>query len=47
MKRETIKKRIHGYIKSSTVPSNGAVTIPFDGSTYVLAKAFAVYGNTN
>ncbi len=47
MKRETIKKRIHGYIKSSTVPGNGAVTIPFDGSTYVLAKAFAVYGNTN
>ena len=32
-----------GYIKASTVPSSGAVTITNGGSTHGLAAAFAVY----
>lgn len=32
-----------GYIKASTVPTNGAVTITYGGSTHGLAAAFAVY----
>ena len=32
-----------GYIKATSVPSNGAVTITYGGSSHGLAAAFAVY----
>jgi hypothetical protein len=39
----TIVDPADGYIKASTVPTNGAVTITYGGSTHGLAAAFAIY----